>query len=98
MEIEVWDSSETVTLLGLGNSGTERVIWHPSDGRPEQRFEVVRNEDEPLADTIKKKLRHLMPGEASCLRPSGGAAARPAAWRPAGRPAKQAEQASRMKA
>ncbi|HEX5421004.1 MAG TPA: hypothetical protein VFY39_13480 [Gammaproteobacteria bacterium] len=77
MEIEVWDSSETVTVLGLGKGGAERVIWHPSDGRPEQRFEVVPNEDEPLSDTIRKKLRHLMPGELASAKRPGAATTRP---------------------
>lgn len=59
IEIKLGDKSETVTVFGPGKGGTERIIWRPSDGRPELRFDVRPNDDEPLADTIRKKIRNL---------------------------------------
>jgi hypothetical protein len=60
IEITLGDTSETVTVFGPGRGGTERIIWRPSDGRPELRFDVLPNEDEPIADTIKNKIRNLL--------------------------------------
>lgn len=46
--IPVWDTKEAVANLASSTPRASRVIWHPSDGSPDQEVDVS-----PLAgDTV----------------------------------------------
>lgn len=58
-EIQVWERTETVTILATGTDGTYRIMWHRTDG-PAEEFHVTPGEDETVEDAIRNDLRNRL--------------------------------------
>ena len=62
--ILVFDRLEAVTIRLAPTPGKHRVIWHPSDGGPDEYFEVTAPDDrveQAVAKELRKRKRLIQP-------------------------------------
>jgi hypothetical protein len=58
-QIKVWETTETVTVVASDSEGTYRIVWHRTDGMPEEEFHVTADEeaiDEAVTEDLKRRL------------------------------------------
>jgi hypothetical protein len=54
--ILVFDRLEAVTIRPAPTPGKHRVIWHPSDGGPDEFFEVTASSGDKVEQAVAKEL------------------------------------------
>jgi len=57
-QIKVWETTETVTIIGSDTEGTYRVVWHRTEGPVE--FLVTPDADESVEEAVAKDLRNRL--------------------------------------
>ena len=58
--IRVRETTETVTILSSTDEGTYRIIWHRSDGEPEEEFLLTPDDGDTVEDAVAKDLKRRL--------------------------------------
>jgi len=56
-KVKVWETTETVTIFSSSEEGTYRIVWHRTDGMPEEEFHVTPAEGDTVEEAVAEDLR-----------------------------------------
>jgi hypothetical protein len=59
-QIRVFETTETITVVASDSDGVYKIVWHRTDGMPDEEFHVTADAEEQVDEAVAEDLKRRL--------------------------------------